>query len=96
MRLLSSLLKKFIKHGTLRIHDASGQLHSFGGKLPGPVVTLRINRRGLETSLFLNPELKAAEAYMDGGLSFEDGSAVYDLLLPVSYTHLTLPTKRIV
>ena len=81
MRLLSSLLKKFIKYGTLRIHDASGQLHSFGGKLPGPAVTLRINRRGLETTLFLNPELKAAEAYMDGGLSFEDGSVVYDLLL---------------
>ena len=81
MRLLSSLLKKFIKYGTLRIHDASGQLHSFGGQLPGPAVTLRINRRGLETTLFLNPELKAAEAYMDGGLSFEDGSVVYDLLL---------------
>jgi cyclopropane-fatty-acyl-phospholipid synthase len=81
VRLLSGLLDKFISNGTLRLYDASGQLHTFGGKLPGPSVTLRINRRGLETTLFLNPELKAAEAYMDGALSFEDGSAIYDLLL---------------
>jgi len=79
--LLPGLLDKFIRHGTLRLYDASGKLHTFGGKLPGPSVTLRINRRGLETKLFLNPELKAAEAYMDGSLTFEDGSAVYDLLL---------------
>ena len=81
MFLLSGLLDKFVKNGTLRLYDASGQLHTFGGKLPGPAVTLRINRRGLAAKLFLNPELKAAEAYMDGGLTFEDGSAVYDLLL---------------
>jgi len=78
MFLLSGLLEKFIKNGTLRLYDASGKLHTFGGKLPGPAVTLRLNRRGLAARLFLNPELKAAEAYMDGGLTFEDGSSVYD------------------
>ena len=81
MRLLSNLLEKFVKNGTLRLYDASGQLHIFGGKLPGPVVTARINRRGLETKLFLNPELRAGEAYMDGALAFEEGSAIQDLLL---------------
>ncbi len=81
MFLLSGLLGKFIRNGTLRIYDASGTLHVFGGVAPGPAVTVRINKRGLETSLFLNPELRAAEAYMDGGLTFEDGSGVYDLLL---------------
>ena len=79
--LLSGLLEKFIKNGSLRLYDASGKLHSFGGARPGPSVTLRINKPGLATKLFLNPELKAAEAYMDGELTFEDGSAVYDLLL---------------
>jgi cyclopropane-fatty-acyl-phospholipid synthase len=79
--LLSGLLEKFIRNGTLRLYDSAGKLHVFGGKLPGPAVTMRINTPGLETKLFLNPELKAAEAYMDGGLTFEDGSAVYDLLL---------------
>ena len=81
MRLLSGLLRKFIRNGTLRIYDTSGALHTFGGKLPGPVATARINRRSLETTLALNPELKAAEAYMDGALTFEDGSSVGDLLM---------------
>jgi cyclopropane-fatty-acyl-phospholipid synthase len=79
--LLSGLLGKFIKNGTLRIYDASGKLHVFGGISPGPCVTARINRPGLETSLFLNPELRAAEAYMNGDLTFEDGSGVADLLM---------------
>ncbi len=35
----------------------------------------------MRPTLFLNPELKAAEAYMDGGLTFEDGSGVDDLLM---------------
>ncbi|HEY5216496.1 MAG TPA: hypothetical protein VIJ17_06340 [Pseudolabrys sp.] len=58
--LLSGLLEKFIRNGTLRLYDSAGKLHVFGGKLPGPAVTMRINTPGLETKLFLNPELKAA------------------------------------
>jgi cyclopropane-fatty-acyl-phospholipid synthase len=81
VRLLSNLLRNFIKNGTIRLYDASGKLHVFGGKLPGPSVTARIKRRGLETTLFLNPELRAGEAYMNGDLTFEDGSTVADLLM---------------
>ena len=90
MRLLSGLLEKFVKKGTLRLYDASGRLHVFGGKLPGPVVTARINRRGLETTLFLNPELRAGEAYMDGALTFEEGSTIQDLLMLFSLNRSTL------
>jgi cyclopropane-fatty-acyl-phospholipid synthase len=90
VRLLSDLLEKFVKNGTLRLYDASGQLHVFGGKRPGPAVTARINRRGLETRLFLNPELRAGEAYMDGALTFEDGSAIQDLLALFSVNRSTL------
>ena len=90
MRLLSGLLEKFVKNGTLRIYDASGQLHVFGGKLPGPLVTARINQPGLETKLFLNPELRAGEAYMDGALTFEEGSAIHDLLLLFSINRSSL------
>jgi cyclopropane-fatty-acyl-phospholipid synthase len=81
VRLLSGLLEKFVRNGTLRIYDASGRLHTFGGKSPGPTVTARINRRSLEYTLALNPELKAAEGYMDGALTFEDGSSIGDLLM---------------
>ena len=90
MWLLSNLLQKFIKSGTLRFYDAGGKLHVFGGKLPGPSVTLRIHNSKLEWQLFINPELYAAEAYMDGTLTFEDDSGIYDFLLlfSVNRTHL--------
>lgn len=38
----------------------------------------RIHDRALIWMLFLNPELYTAEAYMDGRLTFEGGSTIYD------------------
>jgi transposase-like protein len=81
MRLLSNLLEKVVKNGTLRLYDAAGRLRIFGGKLPGPVATVRIHQPGLETKLFLNPELRAGEAYMDGTLTVEEGSTIHDFIL---------------
>lgn len=90
MRLLSNLLGKFIKQGTLRVVDADGATHVFGGKLPGLDVTARISDRKLYTKLFLNPELYAAEAYMDGTLTFENGSGIHDFLLLSSINRAAL------
>ena len=78
MFLLSHMLKKFIRKGTLRIHDADGKLYSFGDETE-PVVTLRFHDKSLAFKIFKNPELHTGEAYMDGTLTFED-SGVYDLL----------------
>jgi cyclopropane-fatty-acyl-phospholipid synthase len=80
VRLLSNLLRRFIRQGTLRIHDADGKVHVFGNRLPGPDVTIRLHDRKLYTKLFINPELYAAEAYMDGSLTLEDGAAIHDFL----------------
>jgi cyclopropane-fatty-acyl-phospholipid synthase len=90
MRLLSGLLKNFIKNGSLRFYDAGGRLHVFGGERPGPAVTARIHNPALEMQLFVNPELRAAEAYMDGTLTFEDGSAIHDFLLLFSVNRSAL------
>jgi cyclopropane-fatty-acyl-phospholipid synthase len=79
MRLLSRLLNTFVRTGTLRLHDAGGTLHTFGDGGP-PQVTIRLHERSLHWRLALNPELYAAEAYMDGTLTFEDGGGVHDLL----------------
>jgi cyclopropane-fatty-acyl-phospholipid synthase len=76
MWLLKNLLSNFIRNGRLRLVDADGGVHEFGGRGPGPAVTLKLSDRGLYTKLALNPELVAAEAYMDGRLTFEDGSDV--------------------
>jgi len=90
VRLLSGLLNKFIKNGTLRLTDASGKLHVFGGTLPGPSVAARMHSRKLETSLAINPELAAAEAYMDGTLTLEDGCGIGDFLMLFSVNRATL------
>lgn len=76
MRLLSHLLRRFILNGEMRIIDATGARHTFGGTAPGPSVTLRLHDRALYNKLFFNPELYAGEAYMDGTLTFEDGSDI--------------------
>ncbi len=78
MKLLNSMMSRFVKIGTMRVIDADGNEHVYSGE-PGPEVTLRITDPKLYTSLFLNPELRAGEAYMDGTLQIVDGG-IRDLL----------------
>jgi cyclopropane-fatty-acyl-phospholipid synthase len=80
MKLLSNLLQRFIRCGTLRVYDATGGLHTFSGTPAEPVVTIRLHNKSLYTKLFFNPELYVGEAYMDGELTFEDGSTCFDFL----------------
>ncbi len=80
MLLLTRLLQSFIRNGTLQLTDAHGRVHRFGAA-PGPHVAARLHDKRLHTRLALNPELAAGEAYMDGTLTFEQGSSVHDLLL---------------
>ncbi|MFG1267939.1 cyclopropane-fatty-acyl-phospholipid synthase family protein [Xanthobacter sp. DSM 14520] len=80
MRLLSHLLSRFVEKGRLTVITADGQRHAFGSGQDGPSVTVRMHDKKLERDLFFNPELVAAEAYMDGRLSFEDGAGAFELL----------------
>jgi len=98
MRLLSHLLKKFIDKGSLQIIDAQGKRYLFKGQLEGPGVTARIHDKALYNKLFFNPELHAGEAYMDGTLTFEEGSSCYDFLYLFSINRKTLgahPAQKI-
>ena len=81
MRLLSNLLRRFVREGTLRVRDVDGQVHIFGDLLPGPEVGIRLLDRKLYIKLFINPELYAAEAFMAGSLTLEDGTSLHDFLL---------------
>ncbi|TYC52524.1 class I SAM-dependent methyltransferase [Rhodobacterales bacterium] len=80
MKLLSSLLRSFVKRGRMRVYDVDGGLHEFGSGEDGPTVTIRLHDRKLYRSLFFNPELAAGEAYMDGTLTMEEGSTCYDFM----------------
>jgi len=79
MRLLNTMLEKFVQTGTIRIIDADNQRYEHKGS-EGPEVTLRFTDKTLARRLFLNPELRAGEAYVDGTLIFEEGT-IRDLLM---------------
>ncbi len=79
MRLLPKLLRKAVKTGRLTLHGPNGFSEVIGGQGPGPEVTIRVTDPSLDWKIALNPELKAAEAYMDGGLVVEGGT-IHDLL----------------
>lgn len=79
MRLLDRMLSRFVRTGTLTVIDPEGQAVAHRGQ-PGPECTIRLTDPKLYRTLFLNPELKAGEAYMDGTLVVEKGS-IRDLLM---------------
>jgi cyclopropane-fatty-acyl-phospholipid synthase len=89
MLLLTHMLRAFVRVGTLTVIDADGRRHVFAGA-PGPKVTMRLTDRALYRKLVFNPELHAGEAYMDGGLCFEEGSALRDFLALFSVNRLSL------
>ena len=90
MRLLSNLLRRFIRQGTLRIRDADGKVHVFGNQLPGPDVAVHLHSGKLYNRLFFNPELYAPEAYMDGELTLENGAQIHDFLMLFSVNRAAL------
>ncbi len=73
MFLLKNLMRRFVQTGTLTVIDAGGKSHIFSGK-PGPEVTIKLHDPKLYRQLFLHPELRAGEAYMDGTLTIEKGT----------------------
>lgn len=90
MKLLSNLLRSFIKRGRMRVIDVTGKVHAFGSGEDGPTVTIRLHDKKLYTALFLNPELAAGEAYMDGTLTMEEGSTCYDFMFLFSINRAPL------
>ncbi|NBC95504.1 MAG: methyltransferase domain-containing protein, partial [Deinococcus-Thermus bacterium] len=80
MRLLDRLLRSFVTSGRLTLIDADGGRHDYGPDDGAGRVVIRLHDKALHWKLFANPELHAAEAYMDGTLTFEEGTRAYDLL----------------
>lgn len=67
------MLHQVIKTGRLEVIDAAGSRHLYEGA-PGANVTVRLNDKALHHKLFLDPELHAGEAYMDGRLVIKQGN----------------------
>ncbi len=80
MRFLPKLLAKAIRAGRLELTGPDGVTQVIGGAAPGPEVGMKIVDPALDWKIFANPELKAAEAYMEGGLEITKGS-IHDLIM---------------
>jgi len=85
---LSHMLRSFVRNGSLTVTDADGVQHVYSGG-PGPAARMQISDRSLYHKLFLNPELHAGEAYMDGRMTFE-GSSLREFLTLFSVNRLSL------
>ena len=79
-----------MRNGRLTVIDHAGTSHVFGSGGYGPSVAIRFTDQAIEREIFFNPELKSAEAYMDGRLVMEGGSTVFDLLKLFSVNRSTL------
>ena len=86
---LSNLMKTFIQNGKLTVIDADDKRHVFEGK-PGLEVTMKLHDKKLYRSLVFNSEMAAGEGYMDGTITFEDGSSLRDFLQLFSNNRLSL------
>ena len=72
--LLARLLGRTIATGRLTLIDSSGRTHHFGADDGRAPVVMRVRDRLTELRLLLDPYAYAGEAYMNGGLTIEQGS----------------------
>lgn len=73
MKLLNQMLSRIIKVGTLEIEDAAGKIHVHAGTA-SPFVRVKLHDPKLYELLYLQPEMAAGEAYMDGKMTIEKGT----------------------
>ncbi len=86
--MLRSLFKHMIRDGSLTFEDSRGRCFTYGDGSP-PRCRIKLHRRALEWTLLLNPPLRMGEAFMDGTLTFEEGSlADFTELLARNYHNL--------
>ncbi|MEO0329606.1 MAG: cyclopropane-fatty-acyl-phospholipid synthase family protein [Pseudomonadota bacterium] len=86
---LSHMMRAFVKKGALTVIDADGNRHVFSGE-PGLEVTMKIHDPKLYKTLVTNSELAAGEGYMEGKITFEEGSSLRDFLQLFSHNRLSL------
>lgn len=76
---LSWLLSTVFRRGSLTVIDADGGRHDIGDG-GEPRVVMRLHERALYRKLVTQTEVAAGEGYMDGTITFEEGTGVRDML----------------
>jgi cyclopropane-fatty-acyl-phospholipid synthase len=96
-KILSLAFTRSVKHGTLKMTTAGGQLFTFGDG-GSPRVSIRFTDKAAQTALCLHPELKLGELFMDERLIIEEGDMLdlLQLLLQDIHGELDeLPLRRL-
>ena len=74
MSMISNFVDRLLPTDRLGVVDHAGKLSVYGGGSGEPKVILRMHDRKVLFDLVRNPRLMIGEAYMDGRLSFDQGS----------------------
>jgi cyclopropane-fatty-acyl-phospholipid synthase len=83
MALFDILLKRLIRHGTLRVVGPNGDRRTYGTPTPGfSDVTIRFTDGKVGRDIARSPRLGVGEAYMDGRVIIEQGD-ILDLIMLV-------------
>lgn len=96
-KILSLAFTRSVKHGTLKMMTAGGQVFTFGDG-GSPWVSIRFADKAAQTALCLHPELKLGELFMEGRLVIEEGDMLDLLQLLLQDTHgelEQLPLRRL-
>ncbi len=101
MKPASILLEMIIRAGTVVVIDAEGVHHSFEGRNPPPkgaphTVTMRIHDRRFYWRFITNPSLAIGEAFMNGTLTPDEGTSLYDLLLVLMENYSVARTRGLI
>ena len=78
MALIGRLIDKLLKQGSITLVAPDGKRETYGPG-GGRSLTIRFADRKVGFDILKNPRLGLGEAYMDGRLTFEDGTML-DLL----------------
>jgi cyclopropane-fatty-acyl-phospholipid synthase len=89
-RLLSIILRRFIRQGSFTLTTAAGNTYTFGDG-SGPPVRVRFTDAKAQRAVLLNPELRMGEAYMDGTFVVEQGSIAEALAILMRQEPLAAP-----
>src|ERR1700739_466311 len=87
--LLTRIFERVIRVGRLRVIDADGKPHTFGGA-PGHNVTIRLHDPALHWKLIPRPRLYLPGALPEGGLTITE-SELYELIELLAVNHDALP-----
>jgi cyclopropane-fatty-acyl-phospholipid synthase len=88
--LLSIFLRRFIRHGSLKVTTATGRTYPFGDG-SGPAVAVRFASAKAQRSVLFNPQLRLGEAYMDGTFVVDQGSIADLLAILLRQDHIAPP-----